>query len=200
MINSVSLDAAGPLAEVAARHDCDLVLTHCRGSMTQMEGFSRYRDDGYRDIVDDVLEEWEQAAQRAMTAGLKRQRLWFDPGLGFTKNARQSLELCARLGEIKRRLGEVRLAVGPSRKSYLAAAAGGNGQPPPPPSARLGASVAAALDCAARGADLLRVHDVAEVRQALAYARSVQRVGAHTAGRREEALDTAAVQKGAGGG
>ncbi len=174
MINSVALEPARELARIAAAADAELVLTHCRGSMTAMAGFSTYADDGYDDVVNDVLIEWERAAQRAVDAGLSRDRLIFDPGLGFTKNATQSLELCARLAEIKRRLGGVQVLVGPSRKSYIAATVADKlGGTPPEPAARLGGTIAAAVDCAARGADILRVHDVAETIQALAYAEAV---------------------------
>ena len=172
IINSVSLAAARPLAEVARDHGCDLVLMHAR-EMAAMTGFSEYPDEAYGDIVDDVCQEWSRAAAEATAVGLPRERLIFDPGLGFTKNARQSLTLSKRLGEVKARLG-VRILLGPSRKSYLGhAVARAIGGEPPPPRDRLGASIAAALDGAARGADMLRVHDVREVRQALAFAASL---------------------------
>src|SRR5690606_33677696 len=97
MINSVSLEPAAELAEVARDAGADLVLTHCRGAMKDMAGFGGYPEDGYRDLVEEVLEEWQTAANRALCTGLARERLVFDPGLGFAKTARQSLELCARL-------------------------------------------------------------------------------------------------------
>jgi dihydropteroate synthase len=173
MINSVSLETAGELGRVAAEADVDLVLTHCRGAMSDMAGFSRYSEDAYGDVVDDVAREWEHAAEQACAAGLARDRLVFDPGLGFAKNAAQSLELCGRLGELKERLG-VRILVGPSRKSYIAKTVSQRrGTPPPPPSERLGGTIAAVLDCVARGADMVRVHDVAAVAQALAYAEAL---------------------------
>jgi dihydropteroate synthase len=174
VINSVALEPAAELGRLAAQANADLVLTHCRGSMTAMAGFSAYADDAYGDVVDDVLVEWEEAARRAAEAGLSRDRLIFDPGLGFTKNAAQSLELCARLGELKRRLGGVRVLVGPSRKSYIATTVAAElGSAPPSPAERLGGTIAAVLDCVARGADIVRVHDVAETAQALAYAEAM---------------------------
>jgi dihydropteroate synthase len=167
MINSVSLEPARELGELAARFGADLVLTHCRGAMTDMPGFSRYPADGYRDVCAEVAGEWQAAAARAMAAGVPRARLWFDPGLGFAKNAAQSLELCARLADLKQTLGHPML-VGPSRKSFVARAVAGEGEMPAP-AERLGGSIAAALACARRGADMLRVHDVAETAQALAF-------------------------------
>ena len=120
MVNSVALAPAAELARVAAEANAELVLTHCRGSMTSMGGFSEYPDDAYGDIVDDVAREWTAAAQAARDAGLPRDQLIFDPGLGFSKNAAQSLALCCRLAELKRRIGRHRVLVGTSRKSYIA--------------------------------------------------------------------------------
>jgi dihydropteroate synthase len=181
MINSISLAPAKELATVARRFDADLVLTHCRGPMTAMTGFSEYASDGYKDVVREVADEWRRAADVALATGLPADKLWFDPGLGFAKNAAQSLELCVRLAELKAELGFLVL-VGPSRKSYLTRAIADAGEqaasgPGPmalgvPPAGRLGATIAAVLDCAERGADMVRVHDVAEVAQALAYQRA----------------------------
>ncbi len=168
MINSVSLEPAAELGQLAARHGAALVLTHCRGSMSEMAGFSVYDEQGYDDVVADVAREWSQAAALALANGLPAEDLIFDPGLGFTKNARQSLELSARLAEFCS-LGHP-ILVGPSRKSYVAKAVAAQlDTAPPAPSDRLGASLAAALVCAWQGADFLRVHDVAPLRQALAY-------------------------------
>jgi dihydropteroate synthase len=158
IINSVSLEPAAELAELAQRRDADLVLMHCRGSMKDMGGFSVYPDEAYGDVVTDVGREWMAAAGVALSRGLARERLVLDPGLGFAKNARQSTALCARLSEL-RRLG-FPILVGPSRKSFVA--------PGSPPHERLGGTIAATLACVSGGADLVRAHDVAPVRQALA--------------------------------
>lgn len=165
-VNSVALEPAAELARLCVRHDAALVLMHSRGPMSAMPGFSVYADDAYGDVVADVSRELLRAAEQAMAAGLPREEVWLDPGLGFAKNAAQSLQLCARLDEICA-LGHPVL-VGASRKSFLvggqvAAAA-------VPPAQRLGASLAASVACVARGALAVRVHDVAETRQALAFA------------------------------
>lgn len=186
MINSVALTPAADLGRVAAGAGADLVLTHCRdtaGSLNDMTDFSVYADDAYGDVVAEVASEWLEAAAAAERCGLPAERIIFDPGLGFTKNARQSLTLAARLDDLKRRVAPHRVLVGASRKSYVARTVADElGGEPPPPSERLGGSVAAALDCAARGADILRVHDVAVVRQALAYAAATRAVDAKVRG------------------
>jgi dihydropteroate synthase len=177
MINSISLAPARALGAIAAKSGCELCLTHSRGSMTIMAGFSAYPDEGYGDVVNDVVAEWRAAAAEAMASGLPADRLVFDPGLGFTKNAAQSLLLSVRLAELKRLVSPHRVLVGASRKSYLARAVAEElGGELPPAADRLGASIAAAVDGAQRGADILRVHDVAIVRQAVAYAARVARL------------------------
>jgi len=169
MVNSVSLAAASELGALAARFGAELVLMHCRGSMTAMAGFSCYPDDAYDDVVADVAREWQEAAGHALREGVAPEKLLLDPGLGFTKNAAQSLALCARLGEL-RALGHP-ILVGTSRKSFVAhACAAALHGPAPRPVDRLGGSIMAAVWCAAAGASVLRVHDVAATRQAIALA------------------------------
>jgi dihydropteroate synthase len=164
IVNDVSCLGDPDLAEVTARYDAILVVMHSRGPMAKMAGFSEYPDSGYGDVVDDVLREWRSARDRAITRGMRRENVWLDPGLGFAKNAKQSLELVARLDELTRE--GVPLMVGPSRKSFIASLDGAS------PDARLGGTVAACMLSVSRGASILRVHDVASIRQALAVARA----------------------------
>jgi dihydropteroate synthase len=158
-VNDVSCLRDEELARVTAASGAALLLMHARGTQDQMRGFSQYPDDAYGDVVDDVLREWGEAADRAVAAGLARAALVMDPGLGFAKNARHSLDLLARTGELVERL-DVPVAIGASRKSFL-------GDRDAPPSARIGASIAAAIHAAAAGAAIVRVHDVRATRQAI---------------------------------
>jgi dihydropteroate synthase len=172
VVNDVSCLREGDgLAQVAARAGAALIIMHAREPMSRMRGFSVCPDDAYGDVVADVQREWSDAAQRAMRAGLGAADVLFDPGLGFNKNARHSSELVARLDEFGD-LGHA-VVVGPSRKSFVAARVTSD------PGRRLGGTIAACLACAARGASMLRVHDVLEVRQALAVAREVRGLGPH---------------------
>ncbi len=158
-VNDVSCLADVDLARVTARAGATLILMHTRGALGSMAGFSDYPDDAYDDVVADVRREWCAARDRAVAAGLPRERVWFDPGIGFGKNAQQSFELLRRLGEF-RDLG-VPLVVGASRKSFIRAVDDAG------PEERLGGTIAACLWCAGQGADVLRVHDVRAIRQAL---------------------------------
>jgi dihydropteroate synthase len=161
IVNDVSCLLDDQLAEVVAGSGAALLLMHARGLQRDMRGFSRYPDDGYGDVVNDVCAEWEAAASRARSRGVPPDAIVMDPGFGFSKNARQSTELLARLGEIVERVG-VPVAVGASRKSFLALV-----DKDIAPSERLGASIAAALHAARAGAAILRVHDVRATRQAV---------------------------------
>jgi dihydropteroate synthase len=164
VVNDVSCLANVELARVAARHGAAIVITHSRGPMSKMAGFSEWPQGGYTDIVAEVRSEWEAARGRACDAGVRRENVWFDPGFGFSKNAQHSFELLRRLDELK--ASEALLVVGPGRKSFLSAA------DPAPPEDRLGGTIAACLLAVQRGARLLRVHDVREVRQAMAVLRA----------------------------
>jgi dihydropteroate synthase len=166
IVNDISCLEDDDLAAVAARHDAALVVTHSRNHMVKMRAFSEWPDRDYGDVVADVLREWRLARDRATSRGVRPEHVWLDPGLGFSKNARHSLELLGRLSEL--RTASPVLVVGPSRKSFIAAA-----DPVPAPD-RLGGTIAACLIAAERGAQVLRVHDVREVRQALAVARAAR--------------------------
>lgn len=160
IVNDVSGLADPRLAEIAQRHDACLVITHCRVPMAQMAGFSEWPDDAYADIVDEVKVDWGRSRDRAMQVGLSRKNLIFDPGFGYSKNARHSFEVLARLNEFAAL--EVPILSGPSRKSFIGSVDGSA------PADRLGGTIAASLASADKGAHVLRVHDVQAVRQALA--------------------------------
>lgn len=166
LVNDVSCLADEDLARACVEHGAPLIIMHARGPAASMAGFSVYPDSGYQDVVEDVRAEWRAARARALAVGMASEDVYFDPGLGFAKNARQSYALLARLAEFR---SEGLLVVGASRKSFIASVDGA------PPEERLGGSVAACLLAAARGAAILRVHDVREVRQALRVAAIVER-------------------------
>ena len=166
LINDVSCLADSDLARACAEHGAALIIMHARGPAASMAGFSVYPDAGYQNVVEDVRREWRAARERAVAAGMASADIYFDPGLGFAKNAQQSYTLLAHLSEFQ---SEGLLVVGASRKSFIASVDGA------PPEERLGGSVAACLLAAARGAAIVRVHDVREVRQALRVAAVVER-------------------------
>ena len=187
IVNDVSCGANPELAHVTASHGASLVLMHSRAPQSDMSGFSEWPDDDYDDVTAEVSAELRIAADRAINAGVSPNDIAIDPGFGFSKNARHCFEILARLREL-RNLGYA-LLVGPGRKSFIASV------DPSGPGERLGGTIAAWLVAAERGAAIVRVHDVREVRQALAV---IDRTGAvRTSGVRTSAVRTSAVHTGA---
>jgi dihydropteroate synthase len=159
IINDVTCLAEPELARVVGRHQARLVLSHARAHQSQMPGFSEWPDDAYADVVAEVREELVQARERAVELGVRREQVWFDPGLGFSKNGRHSLELLAHIAELGR--DGTPLVVGTGRKSFIGKLTDS------PPADRLGGTIMASVWASRAGAQVVRVHDVAAVRQAL---------------------------------
>jgi dihydropteroate synthase len=113
-----------------------------------------------------VLEYLEARIQACAAAGIPRARIAVDPGIGFGKLVPHNLELLAGIGACHA-LG-CAIVLGVSRKSTIARLSRGE-----PPEARLPGSLAAALSAVQQGVQILRVHDVAETRQALAIWRAI---------------------------
>ena len=159
IINDVTCLGEPALADVVARHDAFLIVSHARGHQSKMPGFSEWRDDDYADVVVEVRAELERARQLAVSRGVRRERVWFDPGLGFSKNARQSLELLSRVAELGQ--DATPLVIGTGRKSFI------RSLDDSAPGDRLGGTIAASVWASRLGAQVVRVHDVRAVRQAL---------------------------------
>lgn len=159
IVNDVTCLAEPELASVVGRHDATLIVSHARAHQSEMRGFSEWPDDAYADVAREVRQELEAARSLAVARGVAPERVWFDPGLGFSKNARHSIELLARVAELG--AAGAPLVVGAGRKSFIRALDGSAAAD------RLGGTVAASVWAARHGARVLRVHDVAAVRQAL---------------------------------
>lgn len=163
IINDVSCLRDAELASVVARHQKSLILMHARGRMSDLAGFSAYPEQGYDDVVSDVIAEWRHARDRAEAQGLSREAILFDPGIGFAKSAQHSMALVRHLRSFA--VLEAPIVVGPSRKSFFDLVQPGG------PESRLGSTVACCLHVASHGAALVRVHDAHVVYQALRAAR-----------------------------
>ena len=154
MINDIfALRRPGALEAVAAS-DCALCLMHMQGEPLTMQ-----RAPEYDDVVGEVRDFFTERLAATDEAGIPRERLVLDPGFGFGKTLDHNLELLARLNETVE--GGVPVLAGLSRKSMLGLLTGravGD---------RLTASVTAALLAIEHGAHIVRVHDVAETRDAL---------------------------------
>jgi dihydropteroate synthase len=148
--------------ETTAELGCEVVLMHMLGEPPTMQSAPRYAD-----VVAEVAAYLAARAEAAMAAGVARERIWIDPGFGFGKRTAHNLALIRGLPRLAA-LG-FPVLVGASRKSSIARiAADRSGE-----DQRLGGSIALALAAAAGGAAAIRVHDVAETRQALAVAAAI---------------------------
>jgi len=152
------------LAGVVARRAAPIILMHTRGRSRDM-----YEQAHYHDVVDEVLDELRESLAFAAGAGVPREQMLVDPGLGFAKDATHSFELLGRLAEFAD-LGRP-LVVGSSRKSFLnrpikQAALTADGEWP------TAASVAAA---ALAGMHVVRVHAVREMAQVVRVADEIQK-------------------------
>ena len=156
IVNDVSGLAFDPAsAALVADRGCPAVLMHMRGTPGTMHSEALYDD-----VVADVRRELAERIAVALRAGIARDRIAIDPGIGFAKKAAQSMELLRHLPDLAT-LGYP-ILVGVSRKSFLAGTTDETD-----PRHRLPGSLAAGLFALSRGAAILRVHDVAETVQAI---------------------------------
>ncbi|HZA95937.1 MAG TPA: dihydropteroate synthase [Burkholderiaceae bacterium] len=155
IINDVRALQQPGAAEVVAEHACGVVLMHMQGAPATMQ-----QAPYYRDVTKDVVQFLAQRVQYAQARGIDKRRIAIDPGFGFGKTDAHNLTLLAELSELQRM--QVPIVVGLSRKATLGRASGRAVED------RGWASVAAAVLAAERGANIVRVHDIAATRDALA--------------------------------
>jgi len=136
------------MARVAAEHGVPIVVMH-----------NREQPDAALDILADIEAFFGHSLEIAAKAGISRNRIVLDPGIGFGKTPEQSIETIARLAELKH-FG-LPLLVGLSRKRFI------NFVAPSKPHERIGGSIAANVMAVLAGTDIVRVHDVAETVQAM---------------------------------
>ncbi|MGA4855277.1 MULTISPECIES: dihydropteroate synthase [Streptomyces] len=157
------------LAEVAARHDVGLVCTHAGGARPR----TRPHRVAYEDVVADILDVTVGLAERAVALGVRRDRIMIDPGHDFGKNTRHSLEATRRLGELAATGWPVLVSL--SNKDFVGETLDR------PVKERLLGTLATTAVSAWLGAQVYRVHEVAETRQVLDMVASI-------AGHREPAV------------
>jgi len=155
MVNDVNGFQAPGALDAVAGGNCAICIMHKQGDPRTMQQSPRYAD-----VVPEVRNYLQKRISAAEQAGITRERMVVDPGFGFGKALDHNLELLRRLDEIAA-LG-VPVLAGLSRKSMIGTLTGRDA------SDRLAGSVAAALFAVQRGAAIVRVHDVAATRDALA--------------------------------
>jgi dihydropteroate synthase len=159
IVNDVSAFRWDPkMAGLVAGRGAGCVLMHMLGEPRTMQ-----EDPRYEDVVDDVRAFLEERLRFAVSEGVAQEQVWLDPGIGFGKTVEHNLELLRRLDEIVA-IGRP-VVIGTSRKRFLGKLTGGR-----PEVERLPGTIATNVIALERGARVFRVHDVAQVRDALAVA------------------------------
>jgi len=167
MWNDVSALTHGPdSAATAAELGCEVVLMHMKGEPRTMQD-----DPRYDDVVAEVRDHLAARAEAAIAAGVARDRIWLDPGIGFGKTLAHNMALTARLDALTALGFPVLYAA--SRKRTIQAI----DPRAVDASDRLGGSIALALAAARRGAGMVRVHDVRQTVQALKVQAAVDGAG-----------------------
>ncbi|TAD78763.1 MAG: dihydropteroate synthase [Oscillatoriales cyanobacterium] len=156
VVNDVSGGLYDPaMLPTVAELGVPVILMHLRGTPQTMQQLTDY--DDYPDVVAAVAAALGDRIAAAVAAGIPTEKIAIDPGIGFAKTTEQNLELMRRLPEL-RSLGHPVL-VGPSRKSFI-----GKILDRPDPQQRVWGTGAACAACVAGGADWVRVHDLAAMR------------------------------------
>lgn len=163
IINDASaMTADAAMLPLAAESGCGVCLMHMRGTPATMQD-----DPRYADVTGEVMEYLRGRRDAALAAGVRVECAAVDPGIGFGKTTAHNLELIRNA----RRLHELGCPVlyGPSRKRFIGELLGGGAEAAAdvPPVERVAGTIGAALALARAGVQILRVHDVAAVRQAL---------------------------------
>jgi dihydropteroate synthase len=144
------------MARVAAEHGAPVIVMH-----------NREQPDPAIDIMTDIEAFLMRSLDIAGKAGIARENIVLDPGIGFGKTPEQSIEVIARLAELKR--FSLPILVGLSRKRFI------NAVSPSKPDERIGGSLAGNVMAVVEGADIVRVHDVAETVQAMRVLTAISR-------------------------
>jgi dihydropteroate synthase len=167
MVNDVSALRADPcMADLLAEHRVPVVLMHMRGEPRTMQ--TAGGGPVYADVVREVIEFLKERVEWAGERGIDRDRIIADPGIGFGKTVDHNLQLLRRLGEFESL--RVPVLVGASRKTFI-----GEVTSVEVPDQRLAGSLVSIAAAVFGGADIIRVHDVAESRRAVRMAHAIRR-------------------------
>lgn len=164
IVNDISGATFDPeMLPTVAGLNVPIVLMHIRGNPQTMQHLTDYQD-----LMGEISSFLTKQITAATTAGIEREKIIIDPGIGFAKNYEQNLEIFHRLSELRKL--NCPILVGPSRKSFI-----GRILNQPDPKARAWGTAAACCAAIFGGADILRVHDVKEMRDVLLVADAIFR-------------------------
>lgn len=153
IVNDISGGTFDPdMFSVVAQKQVPIILMHMRGTPQTMQELTDYED-----LIGEIYDFMERRISAAVEAGIERSRLIIDPGIGFAKTGAQNLEIFRQMSRFRALC--VPILVGPSRKSFIGHLLDKEGDP----KGRVWGTAAACVGAIAGGADILRVHDVAEM-------------------------------------
>jgi dihydropteroate synthase len=157
------------IADVVAQHDAGLVVMHIQGTPATMQLAPHYDD-----LLAEIIAYLQAAIDKAVAAGVRKDRIWVDPGIGFGKTLHHNLEIIKRLRELEV-LGSP-ILIGTSRKGFIGRilAPLNNGEPLPPQERVAGTGATLAISIA-NGVGIVRVHDVAPAVQVARVADAIVR-------------------------
>jgi dihydropteroate synthase len=154
MINDISGLRDPRMTKVAAKYKAAVVLMHMSGNPRTMQN-----GPSYTSLMDEILQYLQKAIDRALDAGIEKEKIIIDPGIGFGKTVRDNLTILNNLKEFKI-LGRP-ILIGTSRKSFIGKIINAG------PTERIFGTVSSCVLAANNGAHIIRTHDVREVSQAL---------------------------------
>lgn len=164
IVNDISGGTYDPeMLPTVAKLDVPIMLMHIRGTPQTMQ-----QHTDYQDLMGEIYSFLSQQIKAAITAGIQQEKIIIDPGIGFAKNYDQNLEIIRSLPTFKTL--KCPILVGASRKSFI-----GKILNQPEPKARVWGTAAACCAAIFNGADILRVHDVAEMRDVSLVADAIYR-------------------------
>lgn len=161
IINDISGLRDKRMVKIAARHKAAVIIMHMLGKPVNMQ-----HKVAYKSLIEDIAFWLKNSVDSAECAGIKPDKIIIDPGIGFSKTPGQNLEIIKRLADFKI-LGKP-ILVGPCRKSFI-----GKVLKTKPQERTIG-TVSTCLMAVERGANIVRVHDVKEVAQALKMALAIR--------------------------
>ena len=152
IINDISGGSYDPkMLDTAAKLDVPIILMHIKGTPQTMQSLTDYQD-----LVAEIIAFLQQQINKAIALGLKTSQIIIDPGIGFAKNAAQNIQLIQKLGQFQTLNAPI--LIGVSRKSFI-----GKIIEQPNPKDRVWGTAAACCGAIGFGADIIRVHDVAQM-------------------------------------
>ena len=173
IINDISALRHDPsMADIVARSGAGLVLMHMQGEPATMQD-----NPSYADVVGEVYEFLRHRRDAAVAAGIARERIAVDPGIGFGKRLADNMQLLARLSDFSGL--EQPLVIGPSRKGFLGALLDR------PVGEREWGTAAAVAAAVLQGAHIVRVHSVAEMKDVVRVSQAIRAAGPAVPARQE---------------